>query len=66
MTPQEPLLQKYTLKIYSDWWIPSFIIRLMIDGYDVQVMLMAVSCMYVLTLALSTYFGELARHDLIA
>ena len=41
---------KYTLKVYSEWWIPSFIIRLMIDaridGYDTQVMLTAGLCMH--------------------
>lgn len=37
LTPQEPLLQKYTLSAYADWWVPSFIIKLMIQGYDVQV-----------------------------
>ena len=37
LTPQEPLLQKYSLTVYADWWIPKFLTRLMISGYDVQV-----------------------------
>ena len=37
LTPQEPLVQKYTLTAYADWWIPKFLTRMMITGYDVQV-----------------------------
>ena len=37
LTPQEPLLQKYSLTVYADWWIPKFLTRLMVSGYDVQV-----------------------------
>ena len=37
LTPQEPLLQKYSLTVYADWWIPKFMTRLMVSGYDVQV-----------------------------
>lgn len=36
VTPQEPLLQKYTIRAYVDWWIPTFIVRLFVNGYDVQ------------------------------
>ena len=37
LTPQEPLLQKYTLMTFADWWIPTFITDLMVRGFDVQV-----------------------------
>ena len=37
LTPQEPLLQKYTLLTYADWWIPTFITKFMVSGFDVQV-----------------------------
>lgn len=37
LTPQEPLLQKYTLTIFADWWIPTFITKAIVKGYDVQV-----------------------------
>ena len=37
LTPQEPLLQKYSLLAYADWWIPTFVIKSMVRGYDVQV-----------------------------
>ena len=37
LTPQEPLLQKYSLMVFADWWIPTFITKLMINGFNVQV-----------------------------
>jgi len=37
LTPQEPFLQKYCLQAFSDWWIPTFVIKMLVQGYDVQV-----------------------------
>lgn len=37
VTPLEPFLQKFTLMAYSDWWIPTFIVKWIVQGYDVQV-----------------------------
>ena len=37
LTPQEPLLQKYCLLAYADWWIPTFVVKMMVKGYDIQV-----------------------------
>ena len=39
LTPQEPLVQKLTNIFYVDWWIPSFISRMMIRNSDIQVRL---------------------------
>jgi len=39
LTPEEPLLQKYLVLAYSDWWIPTFIVKWMVQGYDVQVLI---------------------------
>ena len=37
LTPQEPLLQKNSVLAYADWWIPTFIVKLIVKGYDIQV-----------------------------
>ena len=55
LTPQEPLIQKYTLLAYSDWWIPTFIVKWMVQGYDVQVCVCVCVCVCVYTMACVHY-----------
>ncbi len=37
VTPLEPFLQKYSVVAYSDWWIPTFLVKWLVQAYDVQV-----------------------------
>ena len=39
LTPQEPLLQKFSVLAYADWWIPALITKLTIRAYNIQVKL---------------------------
>ncbi|XP_064395396.1 cholesterol 7-desaturase nvd-like [Halichondria panicea] len=36
VTPLEPFLQKYSVVAYSDWWIPTFLVKWLVQAYDVQ------------------------------
>jgi len=38
VTPQEAFLQKYTVVLYSDWWIPTFLVKMFAKIHDVQVL----------------------------
>ncbi len=47
LTPMEPFLQKYSLVAYSNWWIPTFIVKWMVQGYDIQVCTVLITlCVY--------------------
>ncbi len=37
LTPQEPFLQKFSMVAYSDWWIPTFLMKMLVHGFNVQV-----------------------------
>ena len=37
MTPMEPFLQKHSLVAYSDWWIPTFLVKWVVQAYNIQV-----------------------------